>query len=232
MSRGQNTQNGKLFFLSVKGLKEGEKVYIKQVEAKGKKDNGDNILVDHPNVNDVGGQVHKIETVMREWEGVVKPSIVIWLKDLQADEMVRLQCGMNKIGRSIINSLASIEGNLGNVSISVYNSKKPNKYGKTGGAAVSVAHNGQKIGWKYSADEQKKYVKVGSTRVRGTDGKMIDKETFDNLELDEFFLNIWNTEIKNKVQTITSPSDSSFPAPAATEGPKDDTDATGDDLPF
>lgn len=227
MSRGSNMNNGKLFFLNIKGMKAGEKVHFKQVEAPAVKGNA---LIDHPDVGDVSGQLHKTETVMYTYEGISKPNLVIWLKDLQADEMVRVSCGLNSVGRSIINSLASIEGNIGKLAFSVYNSKK------TGRPSVTVHHNDQKIGWKYTSDELKKYIKKSTKKERSADGKStIDVDVYDYFDLDEFLLGLWNGPIREKVQNLsTAPVENTSNPYQTTEGPKDDNtfEPNSDDLPF
>jgi hypothetical protein len=219
MSRGSSSgsEGLKLFFMNISGLKAGDKVHIKQVEALGDKKYNKEL----PTITNVKGLVHKIETRVQKSEKFGdKEQIVIWLKDIKEGEMYCLSCGLNSLGRSIINTLASVEGNLGELSLSVYMSKK-------GRPSVFIEHNGKKVGWKVPLDEQKKYVKEIRTREK-VDGEVVEKIAYDYLDLDALFLNMWNTEVKAKVQSLST---NDHPAPKKGV-PSEEPETIGDELPW
>lgn len=179
-------------------------------------------LKDLPNEKDISGQLTRIDTTQKEFEGVMKTSLVLWLRDQKENENYRVSVGINKLGRSIINSLASIEGKIGVLSFSVYNNKT------TGKPTIKIRHDGADVSWKYSLEEMDKYVKKTTKRVPGPNGKPIEKDEYDLIDLEEMLLNVWNTDIKAKVSSTPQ-------TPFVSDGPKDDApdDSNGsDDLPF
>jgi hypothetical protein len=153
MARGNSGDNSnlKLFFMKITGLKKGEKIHIKQTEAK-----GDKKYEDLPEtINFIAGTLHKVETREYEWEGDQITELKIWLKDQLANEgeMYAVSVGINSIGRSIINSLLSLDlSKPGNLSISVWN-KKDNDY-----PSVQVKFNDDRADWKYQPAELNEYV--------------------------------------------------------------------------
>lgn len=224
MSRGSSggTDNLKLFFIGVRGLKDGEKIHLEQVEALGDK----KYNKDLPHINQITGIVHKLETKVRKSDKYGdKDEIVIWLKDIVSEELYCFSCGVNSIGRSIINTLAGIEGNLGELEIGVYTSK-------TGRPSVYLKHNGAKTSWKYPIDFQKTMVTETSKREKvGND--VVTKIIRDYLDLDAFFLKCFREDVMPKVQNFEAASkDHPEPKPMTDQSEEPQLVASGEDLPF
>lgn len=225
MARGSEGKGDlAMFFMNIKGLKKGETVHITQAvptEEKGK-------YTQLENTNSVEGDLVDITTVVKEFDGKSKEEIKLWLKDQLAGdkgELYVVTCGMNSIGRNIINNLASIDGPIGTLKLSVYMNRT------SGMPSLYMEHNGQKLGWKYQWEELSQYVKKTTKKTKDAQGKTITVTENDNFELDEFLLGVLKEKIvKNidpnkKLQAKTQPS----PAPVAeTAGAENDSD----DLPF
>jgi hypothetical protein len=189
MARGNSGDNSnlKLFFMKITGLKEGEKVHIKQTEATGDKTYTE---LDET-IGFIAGKLHKVETRDYEWKGDQITELKIWLKDTLAGEngeMYAVSVGINSIGRSIINSLLSLDLQepYNNLSISVWNKKD------TGFASVQVKYNDERANWKYQPGELTEY--IDEEPKKDKKGKVIGTRKVYH-RLDEFLLN----ELKEKV---------------------------------
>ena len=192
MGRGTNLgdSNLKLFFMKITGVKEGEKITIKQSEARGK----GNIVELDETVQDVSGQLTKVE--VREYspkEGEKARELKVWLRDSEAGELYAVGCNMNSIGRSILNTILSLEPPFGELVIRVYNKKEGKNY-----AAVYITHNGVKVGWKYSLDEQKEHIVETPVKKNG-----VTKIERDFWELDSFLIKDLNANIAPKLAALT-----------------------------
>jgi hypothetical protein len=175
---GRGTESGesnlKLFLMKITGLKEGDKTRIEQTEVRGK----DDLLKLEETTQKVWGDL--IDIKIRTYEprkGETARELRLYLKDKEEGELCIVSCGLNSIGRSIINTLLSLENPNGHLHISVYN-KKSNEL-----PGVSITFNGQKEGWKYSVAELKPYITENTYKRRGQ--PVIEKEYF---ELDNFLI--------------------------------------------
>ncbi len=224
MARGSEGQeNLDLFFMTIRGLKAGESVHMTQSRPTGEKGKYEEL----ENINSISGDLVKVETRTRQFEGKAKEEIKLWLKDQLAGEkgeMYVVSCGMNSIGRNIVNNLASVEGHIGNLRINVYTNKT------SGMPALYMEHNGQKLSWKYQWEELSKYVTKTTKKAKNEKGVVVEVTENDMFELDEFLLNIFKNEIAKKVDPSKQLKEKQpSPAPVAVAEGVDDA---GDDLPF
>jgi hypothetical protein len=234
--RGNPEQNDDaLFFLSIRGLKQGETVHITQVQTTETK----GVYKELPNINQVSGVLVRTETKTREYkDGSQSEEVRLWLRDPNEKETYILSVGLNMIGRSIINLLAGVEGKIGDVMIRVYNNKD------TGRQAVYMEVDGTKSQWKYNYNEETvledKTVPPLSTMVtpikkkKKVDGKMKEVVENDYFELNEFMLKVFREEVAYKVDKAAAYVPSSVPpttAVAINDG-AEPNDESGDDLPF
>lgn len=159
MARGQGSgdANLKLFFMKITGLKKGEKAVIEQSEARGEKQ----IVKLDEKLSFVKGKLEKVEIREYTYEGEQVKDLRVWLKDSLDGEMYIVSCGLNSIGRSILNTLLNLEKPYGELEIRVYNKKD------TGYAAAYIEHNGVKAGWKYTIDQMKPFIKENSISRKG-----------------------------------------------------------------
>lgn len=192
MARGGQSQgNLKMFFMNIRGLKKGEKIHFTQAEALGDKE-----YKKLENIDRVSGQVVKVWAETKQYEGESYDELKLTLKDLQAEEIYTVSCGLNAIGRGLVNALASVEGNLGELSLAVYTNKK-------GYPALYITHNDQKLAWKWDKAFTEKYIKKTTKKVK-VGNEVVDKVESDLFELNEFFLKVWKEEIAAKVQSLSN----------------------------
>lgn len=218
MSRGSSSAdaNLKLFFMKISGLKEGEKIHIKQTEAKGDKE----YVELEETINKVSGHLHKVEVREYKYKDEDKQELRVWLKDTLEGEMYCVSVGLNSIGRNIINTLLGLEQPYGELEIRVYN-KKDNDM-----PSVYMEHNGVKTGWKYGPDEIKKYIVENKVTKKG-----VAKIERDYFKLDEFLLK----ELNEKVISHFNKTPAKFaeqPAPTKVLAEAPSAAAGDDDLPF
>ncbi len=90
------------------------------------------------------GYLFKVEKGSYEWEGKTNKTAKFYFKS--GEDTYILEGTYTNILRSIINSLASADF-FGPIKITIYESKK-------GYAAIFMQNDGQKMGWKYSWEEQ------------------------------------------------------------------------------
>ena len=226
MAMGNNGGDGsKLYFLSVRGLKKGEKVFIKVVEPVEGKDGEYKEL---PDISQVRGMVQKLEVINKTFEGESYDEIRLWLKDVNAGELGEtycLSCGVNSMGRNIINNLASIEdATLGELFINVYMRKG------TEFSAVYMEHNGEKLSWSLDKDALAPFVKSTTKKVKGSDGKTTSVKVNDYFDLNEHLLGILREQIIPKVKPASV--ERSAPATSATSPDQGIPAGDDDDLPF
>lgn len=232
MSRGSENENGgQLFFMSIRGLKTGEKVHITQSKPVEGQDGKYEVLKP---INKIAGRLSKLEVKSRVWEGETYEELRIWLKDPNAGDPVAggetycLSCGVNGIGRNLINTLASIDGEIGELMISVYTNKT------SGMPSLYVEHNGAKIGWKYTFDDLKQYIKKVEKKSKDATGKVVKTQVNEYFDLNEFLLKIFKEELPKKVRSgggASAPKAKPHPLEVTTEEGAGAPDA-GDDLPF
>lgn len=209
MARGNSggDANLKMIFIKITGLKEGEKVHMKQTESI-----GDKQYRELPEtINRVSGTLQGVKIREHMYKGDSIKELQVMLKDTIEGEMYSVSVGINSLGRGLINTLLSLQEPYGNLEIRVYNKKD------TGRAAIYIEHNGEKAGWKYSPEDQKQYITENTVSKKGK--MVIEKDYF---RLDEFFLNELKTKFKIAQTTATQPG----PVTA------DMTGVTTDDLPF
>jgi hypothetical protein len=209
-----------LFYMNVKGLKKGEKVYIEQTKPLGDKKY---IKLDEK-ITNVGGKLTDIRFKDKEFEGDAYIETSLWLKDLTAGEkgeMYVLSFNNNSIGRSILNALLSIEGKINNLTLRFYNKKD------TGYANVYIEHDGVKVGWKYNMDDVRPFIEESTVKKNGKTSIIKDYSALDN----KLF-----AEIKAEVLPKLGKSPTTQTAPAATKNHSEIEDAQvveeSDDLPF
>lgn len=178
MARGSaDFDNLKLFFLKITGLKE-KNPHMIQEESMGKgvkpklltKEDGT-----PDTVNDISGVFEGVYVRENEYNGDTIRELKITLKDDQAAERYIVACGMNSIGRDIMNRLLNVKKG-DTIQISVY-------VNKNGYPAVSVktptADGWESVDWKYSIDDFKPLVVVNTVVKKG---KEITERDFYKVE--------------------------------------------------
>jgi hypothetical protein len=215
MARGVGAADAdlQLFFMKIAGLKEGEKVHITQAKPTEEKGKYEKL----PPVQNVSGDLSQVKVREYEYQGEKKKELQLWLKDAEAKELCILACNMNSIGRSIVNTLLNLDGPKGGkLDVSVWNKKSD------GRAAVFIKYDGEKVGWKYTIDEQNKYIITNELMKKGK--KVIEKDYYN---LDEFFI----AELQ-KMYGNAAPRVAPTFGPPTTTVPEDIANNTiGDDLP-
>lgn len=220
MARGNGSGDSdlNLYLMKIAGLKEGEKIHIRQFVPTDEKKNGKAVYKELEPIKNVSGDITRAKVRKYEYQGEDKYEFQVYLKDAEAKELCVLSCNMNSIGRSIINTLLNLDGPKGGrLEVSVWNKKD------TGRASVFLKYDGNKVGWKYDMDEQNKYITENKVREKGKE--VIRKDYFD---LDMFLLK----EFQDKfVSQYVTPEQ--FADKPATGGNDEGPDAAGsDDLPF
>lgn len=145
------------------------------------------------------GAAHRTFT----WQNNVIDTIALNLSDPAAGkdgETYRIEVTVaSSLGRSIINSLLGADNFLAPLTLSLYNNKK------NGYASVGVYLGGDTAKWKYTVEEQAKYVTLEKKKQKdATTGKLVNVEVKNYLELNDFFL----TEFKNNVVPKVKPAPS------------------------
>jgi len=190
MARGSQSvaYQGRLYYAKVKGMKEGEQVHF-HLSAK----KPDGTIEDIGQEKKLTGMLVSAKHRQDTYQGQVYDKISIILSDSGAGDggesyyiSVNAATG---IGRSIINSLLSTDKYVAPITISLYNTKDG------GYPNVGMYYGGDRMNWKYSMEDQAKYVSVTKEKVKDASGKVVTKDKKNYLELNEFLLN----EFKGKV---------------------------------
>lgn len=121
----------------------------------------------------VTGSIKSVEIHEDTFEGNVKRSVKVFLKDEEASETYLLDLRLNILNRSLLNSLINLN-KPNDVNISVYQNKK-------GFAASTIRQDGEMVGWKFQWDDVPKPVDINHPKT----GKKLQS---DYAEVDEFFL--------------------------------------------
>lgn len=207
--------DAKFLYAKIKGLKAGETLYMEISEKQG----NDYVVTqyDQPKAN-LSGTLIKIEEKSYEWEGDTVKTLSMWLKDSETNEVVILDIGMNSVFRSMVNSMASVEGVLtGEWYFSFYNKKD------TGYPSVYVEYNGEKTNWKYDmrSDEWKGLIDVNVVKKKG---KEVEEKDF--YRLDEWLRGIAVDDIGGRViQEFKQGDRTEVPEPVEAHDPADVADA-------
>lgn len=212
MARGSQSTayQGSLYYAKVSGLKEGEKVHF---ELTSKNPDGS---------KKVDGQENKLTGLLVSakhrqdtYQGQVYDKIVLILNDPQAGKngesyyiSVNSSTG---IGRNIMNSLLSTDTFVAPLSISLYNSKEG------GYPNVGMYLGGERLPWKYSIEEQSKYISTTKEKVKDASGKVVTKDKKNYLELNEFLLNQFKEKVIPAVNS-TPRTSHSYETSSASEG--------------
>lgn len=203
MARSNGQQlNGDLYFLDIKGQKPGEKVYFRQ--AKAIPDGGVQKIEDD-SIREVSGNINSLEFRQENYEGEVKDNVIIYLRDSAVNETYRLKIGFTSLGRSIFNTLLSLDTTPGKISISVYNRKKD------GYASAFIKNNETQLSWKYSIDKLNEYIdRVPGKKKKNEKGELVATEDRDVSRLNEFLLNemkAWAEKNIKKQEAHQQPQD-------------------------
>jgi len=194
MARGNsNFEHLKLFFLKIKGLKKGETVHIEQEESQGKDQKPKKLLKEDgtpDTITEVSGVLDGVYIREGEYEGNKIHELKMNIVDQLAGERLLLSCGMNSIGRDLMNQLLNIDSLGGEMQLRVY-------MNKSGYPAVYFEYRGQKLGWKYDWTVQSSMVDVNTIKQKGK-----DVTTRDFYRLEEKLIN----EIKEKFMKSDQPA--------------------------
>lgn len=166
-----NTNNNKLLILKVV-TKDAEKKQVPpHFSVSTKADDGKWTVTNQ--VKDISGDLVKVETEKKEWEGQEYDVIKVYLADDKLKETYLLDLRQNMLARNIYNSFAGLKS-FENIEIGLYEKTK----GEKTFPAVSIKQNGTRVDWKFKLEELPKLNKV----------KVGKKEIVDSAELDEFFI--------------------------------------------
>lgn len=231
MARGYKSKFGdrKIFYVRIRGLNE-DRIYLSQTTREGDE------YVQLENIFRVSGELVEVgvREVTPKKENVPPYKLIqLTLVDEDEKEVVILESTITSIARNIINSLAGADNLLGELAVSVYNTKEG------GHPAVCLWLNKERLDWKYSWEELQKRVK---TYKITEGGKEVEKKDF--FELNEWLVNeVFLKEIAEKVQpkdlsTTTAPVETAPSHPQQElyaqddEGEEEDGNNEEDDLPF
>src|SRR3990167_6378829 len=186
----RGTQNlygdNKVIYMKVAGLKKGETAHLIQT-IKSPTGSGYDTLADEYAVS---GNLIKAEISEYEWEGAKVRSIKLYLEDAKCKEVCVLECGMNNIGRNIINTLANAVDMVEPFRFSVYNNKK------TDYASIYITQDDTPVGWKYPYETDiKPRIVVNVVRKGGQE----DVEEKDYYDLDQWMLEVFKNEVIKRV---------------------------------
>ena len=186
----RGTQNlygdNKVIYMKVAGLKKGETAHLIQT-VKSPTGSGYDTLADEYAVS---GNLIKAEISEYEWEGAKVRSIKLYLEDAKCKEVCVLECGMNSIGRNIINTLANAVDMVEPFRFSVYNNKK------TEYASIYITQDDTPVGWKYPYETDiKPRIVVNVVRKGGQE----DVEEKDYYDLDQWMLEVFKNEVIKRV---------------------------------
>lgn len=200
------TSNLTTYFMKIADCKLGETVKIKQQKKEGDK------YVDLEDINQVEGKFHK--AVIRKYQPRANEDayeLKLTLIDSLEGEAYVIGIPFNTVGRSIINRLLGLPKPIGTIKISVWNDRNSN-YSK-----AAVSHNGEKTNWKFSLNEQKKFITETPVKEKG---KTVIKK--DYYELDMMLIK----EVNEHLATSVTPDEmAGKPEDAKVE-------SGSDDLPF
>ena len=192
----RGTQNlygdNKVIYMKVAGLKKGETAHLIQT-VKSPTGSGYDTLADEYAVS---GNLIKAEISEYEWEGAKVRSIKLYLEDAKCKEVCVLECGMNSIGRNIINTLANAVDMVEPFRFSVYNNKK------TEYASIYITQDDTPVGWKYPYETDiKPRIVVNVVRKGGQ-----DVEEKDYYDLDQWLLEVFKNEVIKRIPKKESKS--------------------------
>lgn len=213
--QGEGLDNLKVLFGRIKGIKQKESIYIELTESLGEKDGKKVYNVIEEKYSYVAGQLKRVELIDKEFEGQKSQDLRLWLADVDAGEMVILSVGAGTIiGRSIINTLLTLEQPFGIIRVNVWT--------KDGWNKVGVLHNDLRMSWKYNLDEQNALVITNKLKRKGVD--VVEKDYY---QLDEKLVGELKTTLVSKFDK--TPKEHAAVGAAA---PVDATAPATDDLPF
>lgn len=164
-------------------------------------------MTDEDGVTSVSGDLTKVETETREWDGSEFATAKIFLEDKAENELYLIDLRFNIATRSLFNALINVES-FDDLSISIY--ENDNGY-----ANFSIWQNDEMIRWKYSLDD---IPAPTETTFKG-------KKLRDYSETDEFFSNKLD-EFAEKVGE--APKSDPSPSTAPETAPEEEED----DIPF
>lgn len=226
MARGsqEGAYQGSLYYANVAGTKEGEQVHFELTRPN--PEDKKNPIKEGSEKKLTGYLVGAQHRVWNYQDRAID-SLVLTLNDPKAGNegetyRIELSAG-SSIGRSIMNSLLHAESFIPPLTISLYNTKEG------GYANVGMYLGGDRLEWKYTFDELKKYIGVTKEKVKDASGKVVIKERKDYLELNEFLLNEFKSKVvpmvtsrKQEVMSHSVAVDTTQPAAVVEDG----------DLPF
>lgn len=226
MARGsqEGAYQGSLYYANVAGTKEGEQVHFEltRPNPEDKKN-----PIKEGSEKKLAGYLVGAQHRVWNYQDRAIDSLVLTLNDPQAGNggetyRIELSAG-SSIGRSIMNSLLNADNFMPPITISLYNTKDG------GYANAGMYIGGERLEWKYSYDELKKYIGVTTEKVKDSSGKLVTKERKNYLELNEFLLNEFKSKVvpmvsarKQEAAAHTSAIDTTQPAATVEEN----------DLPF
>lgn len=183
LSNNNNGQPSNLLILKPVSKVDGEKV--KPYFEISKSENNKWVVQDDQSINNVTGNLYKIEAYEEEYKGDKYYRVRIYLKD--ADESYIVPCRMNIATRSLFNSLFNLNS-FENISIRYYQTK-------SGYDAFYVSQNEEKVTWKYENDQ------LPAAQEVTFKGKTIR----DFSDVDKFFvdkINELNDRVTGKVKEV------------------------------
>jgi hypothetical protein len=220
MGRGNSTlDKSDLFYIKITGLKEGEEIHMTQRQATKEG------VVDIPEpIYDIMGDFVKAEVRQYQWKGDDIYDIKLVLKDPTQGpngEVYIVSCGLNSVGRSMLNSMLSVGRTIKNLRIEVKMKKdkkgveRPNAYLNANGDQTSLK-------WKYQPSELEPYIETNMVKKKG---KMVEEKDFS--KLDDFLV----AEFNKVFSTSTGHEEEHFDteAPFVTDEPQEQQ--VGQDVP-
>jgi hypothetical protein len=161
----------------IKGLKHGDEARIEMIENYDTEDQATTVEYG------VEGLLVGIMDKTYEHNDEEIRQFMLILEDADTEEVFFLKCGMNGVGRDIINALAGTN-ELGTLDISVFNDKK------SGYAKVRVLNNREKTDWGWHPRDDAEWAdKIAiSTKKKKVKGKMVDVTERDYTELNDWLI--------------------------------------------
>lgn len=135
----------------------------------------DKIVDDKETVNNVGGDLIKLDFKEHTYNDKVIEDAVFYIRDNVAEETYRLPITFSIAGRGFFNSLAALKdsGNFKNLQIDYYETK-------TGYDAYALKQDGTQVKWKYALTDQPKPLEIKHPKT----GEVLQR---DYAELNAFF---------------------------------------------
>lgn len=232
MRGNQNETSGDLLFVSIKGLKDGEKAHFELKKGNGKGEP----MTEEKNEQNLSGLLVKAEHRVWDYKGVPTDSIVLYLKDEHANdhggETYKIEAGMSGVTRGLINSLLSAESFDQPLFLGLYNNKK-------GYSSLSVGLGADDMGkpirldWKYDVAFFKSKVTTTTVKAKDEKGNIVDKQQNNYLELNDYLIKEFVAKV---IPVIAARKGSAALAPVAEDAawptPKQENKSVNDDLPF